>query len=151
MPNIGPMELVVVLVIEAGFDLVRSGDFLANDHHAAATVALAEVSAGKPTLLLQVRGDARNAVRLTTRGRFTSGDGNEDARRFAQANPDALVVTQPEALAALRAEADLAVGAATPLRLAGKQLVVASLRPIAVAPHPVAPSSAAPEPTVAPR
>jgi 4-amino-4-deoxy-L-arabinose transferase len=143
--------VVVVLVIEAGFDLVRSGDFLANDHHAAATVALAEVSAGKPTLLLQVRGDARNAIRLTTRGRFTSGDVNEDARRFAQANPDALVVTQPETLAALRAEADLAVGVATPLRLAGKQLVVASLRPIAVAPHPVAPSSAAPEPTVAPR
>ena len=137
--------LVVILVVEAGFDLLRSGEFLANDDLAAANAALTEVSAGTPTLLLQLRGDAQNAIQLAMRRRFASGEGSEDARRFAQANPRSLVVTQPETLVALRSEADLVVGEPVSLRLAGTQLVVASMRPIGLAPPRVAPSSASPE------
>lgn len=136
--------VVVILVLEAGFDLLRSGDFLANDDLAAANVALAEVSAGTPTLQLQLPGDARNAILLTTRRRLASGDGNEDARRFAQANPDSLVVTRPETLASLRAEAGLAVDEPVPLRLSGTQLILARLRPLATESPPVAPGPAAP-------
>jgi 4-amino-4-deoxy-L-arabinose transferase-like glycosyltransferase len=137
--------VVVILVVEAGFDLLRSGDFLANDDLAAANVALAEVAAGTPTLLLQLGGDEHNAMLLATRRHFASGDSSEDARRFASASPGSLIVTRPETLAALRAEADLSVGEPVSLRLAGTQLVLASLRPNAIAPLPVAPSSAAPE------
>ena len=142
--------VVVILLVEAGVDLLRSGDFLADDDLDAANVALAEVSAGTPTLQLQLRGDAQNAILLTTRRRLASGDGNEDARRFAQANPDSLVVTRPETLAALRAEANLVVGEPVPLRLSGTQLVVARLRPIAITPPPLAPGPAASERTLAP-
>jgi hypothetical protein len=91
-----------------------------------------------------------NAIQLAPRRHFASGDSSEDARRFAQANQGSLVVTLPETLAALRSEAGLAVGEPVPLRLAGTQIVLASLRPIAITPPPVAPSPAPPERTAPP-
>lgn len=130
--------VIVVLVIEAGFDLLRSAKYLANDDLPAARIALADVAAGTPTLLLQLHGDTRNAMLLTTRRPLVLGRTSEDALRFAQASGDAIVVAQPEALVALRAESDLAVGEAVPLRLAGKQLVLATLRATGIEPHAAA-------------
>jgi 4-amino-4-deoxy-L-arabinose transferase-like glycosyltransferase len=134
--------IVVILVIEAGVDLQRSARYLATDDLPAASIALADVASGTPTLLLQLHGDTRNAMLLTTRRPFVLGKSNEDARRFARANAAGIVVAQPEALAALRAEPDLAVGEATPLRLAGRQLALATIRATAIEPR-----AAAPEPT----
>jgi len=128
--------VVVILLLEANFDLVRSAGFLANDTVPAARIALAAVEAGTPTLLLQLEGDTRNALLLTTRQPLGLGKTHEDARRFAQANESGLVVAQPDALVALRAEPDLAVGEATPLRLAGTQLALATLRAAARDPMP---------------
>ena len=131
--------IVVILLIEAGFDLLRSAKYLANDDLAAARIALADVAAGTPTLLLQLHGDTHNALLLTTRQPLALGRTSDDVRRFAQANGAAIVVARPEALAALRAEPDLAVGEAAPLRIAGKQLAVATLRATAIEPRAAAP------------
>jgi len=131
--------IVVVLVIEAGVDLLRSAKFLVSDDLPAARIALADVAAGTPTLLWQLHGDTRNALLLATRRPLALGKTSEDARRFAQANGAGIVVAQPEALVALRAEPDLALGEAMLLRLAGKQLAVATLRATAIEPRAVAP------------
>jgi 4-amino-4-deoxy-L-arabinose transferase-like glycosyltransferase len=131
--------IVVVLLIEAGVDLLRSAKYLGNDDLPAARIALADVAAGKPTLLLQLHGDTRNAMLLTTRRPFVLGMSTEDARRFAQASGDGIVVAKPEALAALRAEPDLAVGEVTWVRLAGRQLALATIRAKAIEPRAAAP------------
>ncbi len=119
--------LVVILLLEAGFDLLRSAAFLANPDLPAARSTLTDVTAGRPALLWQLRGDTRNAMLLTTRRALELGTTLEDARRFARTNGDGVVVARPEALVALRAEPDLAIGEAKPLRLAKKDLVVATI------------------------
>jgi 4-amino-4-deoxy-L-arabinose transferase-like glycosyltransferase len=120
--------IVVVVLAEANFDLLRSATFLANGDLPAARVALADVAAGTPTLLWQLHGDTRNAMLLSTRQPLVLGKTLEDARRFAQANRAGIVVAQPEALVALRAEPDLVVGESALLRLSRRQLAVATLR-----------------------
>jgi 4-amino-4-deoxy-L-arabinose transferase-like glycosyltransferase len=131
--------LVVVLVLEASFDLLRSARHLGNVDLPAAQIALAEVRAGKPTLMWQLRGDTRNAVLLATRASLVQGDTTEDARRFAATHAAGFVVARPRDFEALRAEPGLVVGKPTPLRLAKKDLVVATLRsaaPDAAVPAP---------------
>lgn len=120
--------LVVVLVLEASFDLFRAARHLANGDLPAAQIALTEVRAGKPTLMWQLRGDTRNAVLLATRASLVQGNSADDARRFAAASAEGFVVARPRDFDALRAEPGLIVGAPTPLRLAKKDLVVATLR-----------------------
>ncbi len=134
--------IVVALVLEANFDLLRSATYLANDEVPAARSALIDVTAGSPALLFDLHGESRNAVRLTTRRPLALGATREDAQRFAQANRDGIVIAEPEALAALRVEPGLRVGEATPLRIVGRELALATLRITA----PVAPSPDAPPP-----
>jgi len=131
--------VVVMLVIEAGVDLLRTANYLANGDLPAARLALADVAAGTPTLLWQLDGDTRNALLLATRRPFALGNTREDARRFAQANAAGSVVAKPAAIAALRAESVLALGASTPLRLAGTPLEVATLQAMAIEPRALAP------------
>jgi len=133
--------IVSILVVEAGFDLLHSAKFLANDDLPAARIALADVAAGTPTLLWQLHGDTHNALLLTTRQPLALGTTSEDARRFAQANGTGIVIAQPEALVALRAEPDLALGEATLLRLVGRPLAVATLRATALEPRAAAPEA----------
>ncbi len=133
--------IVLILVVEAGFDLLHSAKFLANDDVPAARIALADVAGGTPTLLWQLHGDTHNALLLTTRQPLALGTTSEDARRFAQANGTGIVIAQPEALVALRAEPDLALGEATLLRLVGRPLAVATLRATALEPRAAAPEA----------
>lgn len=135
--------LVVVLVLEASFDLLRSARHLANGDLPAAQIALAEVRAGKPTLMWQLRGDSRNALLLATRAALVQGNDADDARRFADSHAAGFVVARPRDFEALRAEPGLVVGAPTPLRLAKKDLVVATLRS---APADAAAPATAPQP-----
>jgi 4-amino-4-deoxy-L-arabinose transferase-like glycosyltransferase len=123
--------VVAVLLVEACFDGVRGGNFLADDGFAKARAAVAEAGEATPLLTVNAGGNARNALLLATGRSVADGRDAADALRFAQQSGGGLVMTIPETLAALRAEPGLAIGEAVPLRLAGRSLVLAPLRPLA--------------------
>ncbi len=120
--------VVAVLLVEAGFDVLRSGEFLANDDFARARTALAQVTEATPLLTVGVGGDPRNALLLASGLQAEEGRHASDARRFVQATGGGFVVTRPDTLATLRADPDLRVGEAVPLRLARLSLVLAPLQ-----------------------
>lgn len=122
--------VVAIVLVEAGFDLLRAADFLTDDGYARTRVVLAEVGTPEtPLFTLNGGGNVRNALLLATGRSIADGRDANDARRFVQQSGGGLVVTQPEILEALRSEPGLTVGAATPVRVAGRTLVLAPLRP----------------------
>jgi 4-amino-4-deoxy-L-arabinose transferase-like glycosyltransferase len=123
--------IVAVLLVEAGFDALRGGEFLADDGFESARAALAEAGEATPMLTLNAGGNARNALLFASGRTVTEGRDAAEALRFARQRGGVLLVTRPEVLAALRAEPGFAVGEAVPMRLAGRSLVLAPLRPLA--------------------
>lgn len=121
--------VVAVLLVEAGFDLIRAGDFLADDGYERTRVALAEVGTpATPLFTMSGGGNVRNALLLATGRSVVDGRDADDARRFAQQSGGGLVVTRPELLEALRSEPGIVVGEGVPVRVAGRALVLAPLR-----------------------
>ena len=127
--------VVAALLIEAGIDIVRSADFLADDDFSQARRVLSEASATAPLLTVHVGGDPRNALLFASGRPAQEGRDASDAQRFARESGGGLVVASPATLDALRADPGLVVGEAVLLRLADRSLALATLGASDVAPH----------------